>query len=1286
MSRINRKLLGLLALLVAFVALSASSTLAQTNYGSVRGTVTDPQGASLARAAVTLTSQATHLVRSTTTNSGGEYVFSAVEPGPYTLEATMDGFRSIKNTGITVETGNTIPIDFKMEVGSTTQNVEVYAAEPVIDSGTSYNGQTIDSQKLTTLPNPGRNPFLFSKLDNNVTAVGDPRFVRFQDQSGSSTISIAGAPLSSNNYSIDGVPITDFSNRAVIIPSIEAVEEVKVQANTYDAEIGRTSGGMFNTTLRSGSSTLHGVLQGETRQTNWGANLFFNNQTGQPRGAAEFYSYVGAIGGPIPLPHFLGGKDKTFFWLTEEGYRQRSPLTASNAFVVPTDKQRTGDFSEIGTVTGTTCTGICIINPATGAYFAGNVIPSASINPIGQAILNTYPKANTAVTAYGKPNYNGGDTLGDRADEFDGKLTHQFGSRWLADFYYLHYGSKEPGGNALGNFVGSSSSYLLYRKVDATSIQNTITLNPTTLLTVGFGFNRFPNNTLDISSGFNQASLGFPASYTNGITKPAFPQITTDTGLSAEGTANSGAGKYFSRNFVVGLSKSLGKHSLKTGYVFRAISVSFTNTSNGNGTFAFDKTLFGATAADMLLGYPTSGSLVIPAPLAITTDYQATYLQDDWRASQKLTLNLGIRYEYEPGVHERSNHYAVGFNRSATYNVFGNGPQATGGVEFAGQNGYPTTTGNMGSKWSPRAGFAYAINDKTVVRGGAGIFYFPIVYSTSPALAPGYVLTNSLTNSYSGTGTFSGTSLSNPFPTLQTTAAGNANGYSQNIGTTLSVIDQQRRSPLYDSYSADIQRQLPYGLALKVGYVGGHGRNVYNSENINQLPEKYLNSGQTNLKSAATSFPYAGYGSFGPLSKIAQYQTLLPFPQFQAITDSVSNGRSDYNALDVKVQKMLSHGLTILAAYTWSSNWDNIWGASSTLNPGNNGPADVYNINTEYSRAINDIPNRFTVAGTYELPFGRGRQFLGGANRLVDLAVGGWRFNDVMIVQSGAPLAVSQTNVNSSFGNSSTRPNLTGANPCGSGSPESRLTSYLNKAAYSTVAAGSTGNAPRTSNCYGPGYLNTDLSLNKIFNVTERVHAEFRAEALNAFNTPQFNAPEHDVRFQQLRPDHRNARLPPARPARRTTQLLNSLQVTNGGAWVLPMSRFTMPLWRLVRWAATLQRQSRPSTGAPSCRAPEPSLHSAPSASADAPGRFTPPPAPRPPRFRSTTSTLRSFPSGHTPTASSASPSASAPSAPPAPAWTSSTSATKSSSTTTATAAAAGRSPGEPHRSPSSLP
>ena len=1133
---LNKKLYGVLVL-VAMVMTAATSALAQSNYGALRGIVTDVQGASVTNATVALTAEDTKISRTTTTNGAGEYVFSAVAPGVYTVTVTTDGFKKSESKGIRIDAGNTIPLDVRLELGSMSQSVEVTAAEPIVNNGTSFNGQLIDSQKLQNLPNPGRNPFLFSKLDNNVTPVGDPRFVRFQDQSGSSTISIAGAPLSSNNYAVDGIPITDFSNRAVIIPSIESVQEVKVQANTYDSEIGRTSGGMFNTTLRSGSSTLHGVLQGQTRQTNWGANLFFNNRTPYtangvtqpttPRGAAEFYTYAGSIGGPIPLPKILGGKDKTFFWITGEGYRQRSPLTAANSFPVPTLLQRgtsmatAGDFSEIGTAdaNGNCISGRCIYDPLTSprTAFPFNKIPSNRINPVGYAILAVYPQPNTNVTSYGGFNFNGGDTLGDRADEFVGKVTHSFGERWLADFYYMHYGSKEPGGNALQNFAGSSSSYLLYRKVDAIGIQNTITLNPTTVLTAGFGFNRFPNDTQDISKGFDQSKLGFPSNYLAALSKTGFPAIVGDSGLASQGTSNSGPAVYFSRNFVAGIAKSLGTHSLKAGYVFRAISLTYTSLSNASGTFSFDSTLTnsavsstsgstGATAADMLLGVPTSGSLVVPTQLAITTQYNAFYAQDDVRVTPKLTLNLGIRYEHEPGVNERHNRYSVGFDRTTAFTVAGSSVQAVGGIEFAGQGNYPTSTGQTVNKVSPRAGFAYAITPQTVVRGGYGLYYQPLVYSGSASLAPGFVLTNVIP-SQSG---IPAINLSNPFPTLSTTPTGNTLGLSTSIGSSLSLIDQARKAPFFQSYSADIQQELPHGFALKIGYVGGHGRNQPNSLNINQLSDNYFSLGNAALTNKVP-FQFAGTGAWSSANQ-PYNQSLRPFPQFTTITDSVSDGISNYNALNVKVQKLFSNGLTILGAFTWASNWDNLWGASSTLNPlisNNNGAQDVNNINAEYARSINNIPKRTTLALTYELPFGHGKQFLSGANRWMDLAVGGWTFNNIMIIQDGAPLPISQTtNSNSAFGNLGTRPSLVpGVNPCYSGRPQDRLNAYFNPAAFTTTPAGSYGNSPRTLNCYGPGYANFDLSLNKTFHVTERVHAEFRAEALNAFNTPQFNGP-----------------------------------------------------------------------------------------------------------------------------------------------------------------------------------
>ncbi|WP_263410106.1 TonB-dependent receptor [Terriglobus tenax] len=1122
--------------LLAVVALVSSTVLGQSNYGSIRGIVKDPQGAVIANSTVVLTDEATKIERQTVSNAAGEYSFSAVSPGVYTVRISSDGFSAAQNKGVRVEAGNTLTLDVALALGSSSQTVEVSAVEPLVDNGTSYGGQTIDSQKLTTLPNPGRNPFLFSKLDNSVTPVGDPRFVRFQDQSGSSTISIAGGPLSSNNYSVDGIPITDSTNRAVIIPSVESVEEVKIQSNTYDAEVGRTSGGMFNTTLKSGTSTLHGVLNGQTRQTNWGANLFFNNRTPltdpitkavlsptTPRGAAEFYSYAGSLGGPIPLPRWLGGKDKTFFQITEEGYRQRSPYVSGNLFIVPTVKQRSGDFSEIGTVTGGVCvTGRCIYDPtsATRTPFEGNVIPTSRINTIGRNIINTYPTPNTSVTAYGANNFNGGDTLGDRADEFIGKLTHSFGSRWLADLYYMHYGSKEPGGNPLQNFAGSSGSYLLYRKVDAVGIQNTITLNPTTILTVGFGFNRFPNDTQDISAGYNQANLGFPSNYLGALSKTGFPAITGDAGMASEGTSNSGPAVFFSRNFVTGIAKSLGKHNIKAGYVFRVVSVTFTSLSNTSGAFTFDSTLTnsggstasstGAAAASLLLGYPTTGTLVIPARLGFTTGYNSVYLQDDWRITSKLTVNAGIRYEHERGIHERDNKLAVGFDRAAQYSV--GGVAAQGGVMFANQNGYGTTSGTTPNKISPRLGMAYQVDSKTVVRGGYGVFYQPIVYSNTAAYAPGYVVTNSIA-SQSGVPSIS---LSNPFPNLQTVASGNSQGLATSVGSTLTLIDQYRKAPFYQSFSASLERELPYGFAVKVGYIGGHGRNQQNTMNINQLPDQYYSLGSTVLN-ANQPFKYAGVGAWNSATR-AYHQSLRPFAQYQGITMTVGNGATNYNALALKVQKRFNQGLTILTSFTWASNWDSIWSQTSTLNSGNTGPQDTYNPKAEYARSINDIPKRLTIAGTYELPFGRGKWIGGNVNKIVDLAIGGWKFNDVMIVQDGSPLAITQTNNLSPYGNTTQRPNRI-ASGCKSGRPQDRLNQYFDPSAWTALNAPSAGaaassyygNSTRTVDCYGPGYLNSDISLFKTFSIGEKVKAEFRAEALNAFNTPQFATPNRTI-------------------------------------------------------------------------------------------------------------------------------------------------------------------------------
>lgn len=1134
----------------ALLFLATAPVLAQSYYGTLKGEVKDSSGAAVANAQVTITDVATKIQRKTTTNGSGEYVFNAVDPGTFNILVGTPGFNEYERKGINVATQQTVAIDVPLSVGTSSTVVEVTSAEPTIDTSTAQNGQVFDAQKLVDLPNLGRNPFLLARLNNNVTATGDPRFNRFQDQSGSSAISVVGGPVNMNNYLIDGVPITDFSNRAVIIPSVEAVEEMKIQANAYDAEVGRTGGGVFNTLLKSGTNALHGNLYGSTRQSNWAANTWNNNFTHQGRPTTTQYSYEGSIGGPI-------WKDKAFFIVTEEGYRQRSPL--ANDYYLPTDAERVGDFSNSfttakgsGARTPLTIYDPSTTNPVTGnrTAFAGNRL--STINPVAAKMLAAIPRCTGAcianTTTFGAPNFHPTDLLGDRADELITKVDVQVIKRWLANGSYMHYGSKEPGGNPLGSFTGGSGSYLLFRKVDAFEQNNVITLNPTTVLTVGYGQNRFPNNTLDLTSGYNTATqLGIQGPFGTSVQKQAFPELLFSQ-LPQIGTNNSGPAIFYSRQVVAGIAKSLGRHSVKVGYVFRSISVDFTNVSNANGLFSFVNTFTavnpttkngalgqqtGADLADFLLGDPTSGSVQTTTPLALNVHYQGGYLQDDYRITDHLTLNIGLRYDYELGLRERNNHYAAGFNANAVNPLSAaSGKTTLGTVAFAGVNGAPVHTGDSSHiKFAPRAGFNFQVNPNMVVRGGYGVFYAPIYYSTSPSLAPGYTSTTTYVASNDNNKT-AANSLTNPFPTLLQ-PTGNSAGASQGNGSSVTVIDSNRRNPVVQQYSFDIEQQLPAGIALQMGYVGSKGRNLlpgngttYNIDQINfaaipygvgACPANTANLSTVAFLNASSPNPYAGKGGTGVIgaARVSNSQLCRPYPSFSSVNVQPSSSRSLYNALNLKGIRRFSHGLTLVSTYTWSQNMDSSFGQTSNLNIGNNGPQNVYNINGpggEYARAINNIPQRFTFGGTATLPFGRGMALLSNSSRLVNLAVAGWSANMTFVAQSGGPVPIQQfTNNNTNFSNATQRPNLVpGINPCTPGTVQDRLGTangkqpYLNAAAFVEAPAGTSGNAPRTlGGCSAPGMRNADISVFKDFQA-ERVHFRFQVEALNAFNTPLF--------------------------------------------------------------------------------------------------------------------------------------------------------------------------------------
>ena len=1099
---------------LAFVAIfwTASPSWSQSTQGGVRGTVVDAQGAAMANVKVTLTSAGTGQPRMTNTNRDGIYDFSDVIPSTYSVSAESPSFKKFERTNILVGTQEFVTVDMTLEVGAVSESIVVSEQTPLVESSNASQGQVLDNQKLTELPNLGRNPFMMSKLSANVVQVGPPAYNRMEDQSGSSMISIAGGPVRGNNYLLDGIPITDANNRAIIIPSIEAVQEVKIQANTYDAEMARTGGGMFNTLMKSGANEYHGSAYGHVRRTDWDANNFFSNAAGIPITQQPNTTWGASFGGKVWIPKLYDGRNKTFFYLAVEHYDDEQ--SDSSNFAVPTLLERSGDFSQ--------SSGVTITNPLTGQPFLNNKIPASQISPVGQAIANLYPVPTYAPTKFGGNDLTVASSIKARAVQYTSKLDEDFTHWWHSSLSYLRYYSLEPG-DTWFNLPSTQSGWRLLRRVDATALNNIFTINPTTVLSVRYGFNRFPNFDYNSSQGFNVRSLGFSPNFASTVNGPAaeFPAINMTTFSSL---GDSGDWDYYdeaSHNFSVGADKYIGRHSIKAGFDYRLLATSGSGLNCPTGCYNFNTDSKLATSntgtdlADLLLGVPYTRQADTASTLTDYIHYYGWFVQDDFRLSSKLTINMGLRWEHESGVSEAHNGLITGFNASATNALAAQVPGLAlkGAVQYAGVNGASTHVGNYNSnKWGPRAGFAWQWNDKTVVRGGYGIFWAPQIALGGPLATLGYA------NNTQYTGLSSTDVLTNPFPQGLLAPVQNTQGASAGIGTSFSLVDPNAKSPMVQQYSIDVQRQLPGGIAFEVGYVGSHSTNLTLGAptiNINALNPSYLSQGTASLNASVPN-PFNGVINSGTLSgsTVGRYQLLLPYPSYTYIYQQFgSQNHASYNSMILKAQKRYSYGLTFLSTFTWSKNMDaSTTGPGNSLNPGSQTyPQNPYNPGAEYSLSNVDTPIRWATSISYELPIGKGKALLGNMNRLVDLAVGGWSINAVGVYQTGFPLQIFQSDFNSSYGYGAQRPNATGVAPGTSGSVESRIYNYINPAAFSVAPQGTFGNVARTLALRGPGQKNWDLSVFKNFPITERAKAQFRCEALNAFNSPLFQSPNTNI-------------------------------------------------------------------------------------------------------------------------------------------------------------------------------
>ena len=1138
-----RRLVQVLSALSGVLLLSgATFAEAQSFQGGLRGAVKDAQGV-IPGVTVTLTNEATGVSRDTVTNDSGEYSFPALDPGNYAVKAAVAGFKSFERRGIRIATQSFVTLDITLEVGALEETITVTADAPLIETSNASHADVLDAKTLETLPSVGRNVFLMAVTVPTVQSSGDAHWNRMQDQTGASTVSMGGGGVRANNYLLDGFPVTDIQNRSSTNPSGEMVEDVRVQVHTYDAEMGRTGGGVFNTTARSGTNAFRGSAFYLSRPSAWVGPNFFNEIRGLPTNDSYWRNGGGGIGGPII-------RGKTFFWAAAEVYKDAQSQNAGLRF--PTAAMRSGDFSGVTDSQGRP---VIIYDPLTTDAqgnrqpFPGNIIPANRINPVGRALVNALPMPTINVDN-GSVNYPAQDILGNTAKQTSLKIDHVFNGAVSLNGLYLWQDSSEPDANYFPEALYAAPSYQLDRVVNVFVLNNTYILNPSTVATFRFGMNTFDDDN-SLPYEFDARTLGFAPVFANAIEVQKFPALTLSGAGGYGGTGFSGQAdrNYYSWGINGSLTRLAGSHSFKTGADYRILGIDALSYGQSAGSFTFNGQFTGSNAnnpsatsrnsiADLLLGYPSSGSVALNSRFDQYIKYYGAFVQDDWRVTDKLTMNYGLRLEHETGLADRNNALIVAFDRDVVSPLNVTIPadpvagtparQVMGGPVFAGQNGAPEQVGKPPAiKLSPRFGIAYSVSDKTVVRGGYGLFWAP--WQAGVQTTPGYTQTTTLQQDVLRPIT----SIDNPFPSGLASISGNSLGLLTGVSSSITFIDQDRKAPKIHQYSADMQRQLPGDMSIGLTYMGATGRDLTwggtgtGSVNINQVDPRFLGLNNVNGRNALTELvpnPFFGNpaaGSFASRTTLPRNQLLRPYPQFDSVNMIYStHAKSQYHAGVVSLNKRATGWWGGRVSYTYSRLYDNQFGQGNyySSSPGilDNYVAipwsEYFNPDAEYDRSLLDSPHKLVASPIIRLPFGEGRRWF--TSGLGNLLAGGWTLSLVIQMQSGFPIGPTQQVNNTNLLGAGQRPNVVpGEEFKVPGSITERLRNdpnddrYLNPNALSQAPAGTFGNAPRAlPGVYSPWRNSTDLGINKDFGLGGNRRATLRFEMINVFDNPWYVA------------------------------------------------------------------------------------------------------------------------------------------------------------------------------------
>jgi hypothetical protein len=1108
------------------VALCPFAAYAQTVAGEISGLVTDSTGAVIPHVVIEVTDLDRNVSLSTLSNDAGFYVVKPLPPGRYRITASLAGFQRYVLGPFPIATQQKASLNIPLEVGEVTESVTVTGKEQLLQTTTSTLSGVVENRRIIDLPLNGRNVYSLAALTPGVFPRLPADGVDGEGFHLISSFTVNGGRDVSNAILMDGVPVTmntNLSNRngGSALPTVEGVEEFRIQTNAYSADYGRSGGGVLTIATKSGTNEFHGSAFDFLRNNRMDANNFFANRSGQELGTFQRNEFGGSIGGPIV-------KNKIFFFETYEGRRQRSQNLAQ--FTLPTEQQMAGDFSNTLAANGQLRV---IYDPFSAkpdpnrpgefirTAFAGNRIPMSLMDPVALKVQSYYgAKPNSpGLPNTGRNNFIFQGGIPNNANRNTAKVDLQLtpNQRMFVRHTIFDVVSSQPqywegpgcpDGGCFTNNEAQNNAALDYSN----------TLNPTTVLSVRYGFAR---SILDRGSwyqGFRPSQLGLPANVEAGADLLVFPEFAIEE-MTAPGLRHhwNFRSANMSHSLVGSVSRVAGSHNLNIGGEARAHLVNHMQASwqqiynfNRQMTAGPDPRRVSATAgfgyASFLLGTGTGGNNTNGIRPAVESKSFGLYLQDDWKVNRKLTLNLGVRWDFETGVTERWDRFAVFDPHVRSPLAEPSGLDLRGGWLFPGPDiGGRSLKGVEWDKIAPRIGLAYQIVPSTVIRAGYGIFYEGASFgATNYGTAPFRASTPWVA---SVDGVTPNDLLRNPFPDGVLQPEGAAGGLLAANGLGVgSPIPDTLTHPYGQQWNLTVAHEFGGQSVIEVAYAGNKGTRLPLSPQMNQLDSSLISPDAGLLQLVPN--PLYGLVPVGALSQpmVQRGQLLRPFPQYPGVGYASANwGNSNYHAFQAKLEKRFSGGSTVVVAYTYSKlisdGGDNGWTSA--------GFRDYYCRACDKSLSPYDQRHRLVTSFTYELPFGRGKQYGGGWNRVADAVLGQWQINGIATINSGLPLQIATSgNTSFSFGGGQ-RPDSTGRdarldNPA--------LERWFDTSAFVLPAPYTFGNMGRVHPTLRADRTeNFDFSIFKNFRIKERVSLQFRAEWFNAMNHPIFNAPNATV-------------------------------------------------------------------------------------------------------------------------------------------------------------------------------